>query len=54
MTSSPDIASDKYSMVEIYRAETMHEHKDRVRFAHWARITSTKRRSQVRAACLGT
>lgn len=52
VTGTPTVREDKYAMVEVLRPETMHGHKDRVRFAHWARITSAKRRDEVREASL--
>ena len=52
VTGSPSIAEDKYALVEIFRLETMHGRKDRVRFGHWSRITSPKRREVVRQAAL--
>lgn len=52
VTGFPTVAADKYAMVEVFRAETMHGWRDRVRFGHWARVTSTKRKALVREAAL--
>ena len=54
VTGSPTVDADKYAMVEVYRPETMHGYRDRVRFAHWARVVSPKRREIVRQRALNS
>lgn len=48
VTGSPTIAADKYALVEVKRPETMHGRGDRVRFSHWARLVTSKRRDLIR------